>query len=155
MPPQPLVPGPEADGLSRGKEEEWRPPVTVENLQGFTEEMFADWRQNFLLPLAQSPYRYTINSITLAAVPGVEREWTLLIALDDGAAIRVNDFAAWDEGRQTYFYSGLQRAMSGLDQARRKDPVLNRYVVQVNRAKQAKKKEVVLVQADPNERVAD
>lgn len=124
----PRQPTLESGGIARGKLEAWRAPVTVENLQGFDQEMFADLQRNFIEPLARGPYRYAIDSITLAAVPEVDREWTLLMALDTGAAIRVENFVAWDEIRQTYFYDGLHRALAGLEKARRADPVLNRYV---------------------------
>src|SRR5688572_5650599 len=64
--------------VTRGKEETWRAPVTVENMQGFSDELYGDLRRNFLDPLASGPYRYAIDSITLAAVPEVDHEWTLL-----------------------------------------------------------------------------
>jgi hypothetical protein len=124
----PKQPVPESSDIERGKEHEWRAPVSVENLQMFDDEMLADFRKNVIEPLSKGSYRYTIDSIRLAASPDMDREWDLLIGLDNGAAIRVEHFVEWNESRQTYFSSGYRRALAGLEKARHADPVLNRYV---------------------------
>ncbi len=141
--------------VARGKVETWNAPVTVENLQGFDEEMFADLRRNVLVPLSKGPYRYAIDSITLAAMPGVEREWTLLVALDNGAAVRVEQFAQWDESKQSYFTGGLQRAMGGLKEASRKDEALGRYVAAVSTPRKVTRTDVLIAKTEAANRESD
>lgn len=133
--------------------------MTVENIQGFSDELYGDLRRNFLDPLASGPYRYAIDSITLAAVPEAEHEWTLLLALDDGAAVRVENFVEWDAARESYFTSGYKRARAGLDDVMRKDPALRRYIASVTKPKTPSKREQVLVaraeSQDSEARLAD
>ncbi len=151
MPAAPAQPAPEA-ALARGKSDAWHPPVTVENMQGFDEEMFADLRKNFIEPLEHGPYRFAIESIRLAAVPNLTREWTLLMALDDGASIRVEDFVQWNEHEQSYFKDGFRRTLAGLDRAKKKDPALGRYVAQLT--KRRKPLAAFLVPAEPEAELA-
>lgn len=144
-PVPPKQPANEA-AITRGKSQDWEASVTVENVQGFNESMFADLRRTVIEPLSKGPYRYAINSITLAAVPGLDREWNLLVALDNGAAIRVEDFVQWDESRQSYFSHGYKRALTGLREAGRKDEALGRYVATVSNPKKPTKAELRIAQ---------
>jgi|GEM_PF-3798614 len=118
---------------ARGKPESWRAPVSVDNMDGMSEELYSDLRKNFIEPLQSGPYRYTIESIRLAAVPGLVNEWTMLMSLDDGAAIRVDNFSQWDERTQSYFHDGYRRTLTGLAKVQRKDEALNRYVTKVTK----------------------
>lgn len=158
MPAAPHQPAHEISTV-RGKSEDWRPPVSIENVQGFDEETFADLRKNFIEPLTASPYRYAIDAIQLVAVPEAVREWTLFLTLDNGGNIRVDDFVEWNEARQTYFHSGLKRTLAGLEQASRRDPALGRYVAQHGKKRKLSKAEIAVAQAEAHarnsERVVD
>jgi hypothetical protein len=143
VPPAPTQVALESSDITRGKLESWRAPVRVENLQAFDEEMFADLRRNVIEPLARGPYRYTIDSMTLASVPEGFREWTLLIGLDNGATVKVDHFVAWDEAKQSYFKDGFKRALTGLDQVRKKDAALDRYVAHWSNPRHGKKLEAI------------
>lgn len=138
---------PEAE-ITRGKEDTWRAPVTVENIQSFTEEMYGDFRRNFIEPMAHGPYRYAINAVRLAAVPDAESEWALMISLDDGAMVRVENFVQWNESKQSYFADGLKRAKAGLARVGRMDPAMHRYVNAVTKPKQPSKQEMMVAKAE-------
>ena len=129
---------------ARGKPDSWRAPVSVENLDAMSEELYADLRKNFIEPLQNGPYRYTIESIHLAAAPGLVNEWTMLLTLDDGASVRVDNFSEWDERTQSYFHDGLRRTLDGLVRVQKKDAALNRYVAKVSKPRKPTKADVLV-----------
>jgi hypothetical protein len=129
---------------ARGKPDTWRAPVAVENLDAMNEELYADLRKNFIEPLQNGPYRYTIESIKLAAVPGLVNEWTMVMALDDGASIRVDNFSEWDERTQSYFHDGLRRTLDGLARVQKKDAALNRYVAKTSKPRKPTKADLMV-----------
>lgn len=133
---------------ARGKPDTWRAPVAVENLDAMDEELYADLRRNFIEPLQNGPYRYAIESIRLAAVPGMVREWTLLMSLDDGATIRVDNFAEWDERTQSFFHAGYERTLNGLARVQKKDGALNRYVAKVSKPRKPTKADLMVARTE-------
>jgi hypothetical protein len=118
----------EASKVTRGRDVVYRAPVTIENAQMLTPAAFQDLQNHFLRPLQLGPWRYVIEGITLDAESEQDREWTLLVALDTGARIKVENFGAWDEASRSYFRGGYRRTLRGLEEARAVDPALDRYV---------------------------
>ena len=133
---------------ARGKTDTWRAPIAVENAEGFDEQMFADFRKNFIEPLQNGPYRYSIESIRLAAVPNLIREWTLLMTLDDGASVRVDNFVQWDERAQSYFKDGYRRTLEGLRRVTRNDEALNRYVAKTEKPRKPTKADLMVARTE-------
>jgi hypothetical protein len=117
----------EASAVTRGRPREYRPPVTIENAQVFDAASFQEFRSQFLVPLTEGPWRYVVDGITLDADSEEDREWTLLIALDTGARVKVENFGAWDEITHSHFRGGYQQALRGLQLARAQDRALDRY----------------------------
>src|SRR3954468_17205794 len=87
----------ESGGKTRGRSAAYVAPVTVENAQQLNSAAFRDLRNNFLLPLQLGPWRYLIDAITLDAEADQVAEWTVLVALDTGARVKIEEFGAWDE----------------------------------------------------------
>lgn len=118
----------ESGGRERGKELSARPSLTVRNAEAFDVEMWRDLRENFLLPIDRGPWRYVVNSITLDAEPLQTGDWTLLVSLDNGVSIKIDDFVDYDGAERSYFSRGLKRTMDAFAQERRRDDSLDRYV---------------------------
>jgi hypothetical protein len=124
---KPRKPVPESSGVTRGRAREYRAPLTIENAHVLSDADFRELQNNFLNPLQTGPWRYAIEGITMDAESDQEREWTLLIALDTGARIKVENFGAWDEETRSHFRGGYLRARRALEMARAQDPSLDRY----------------------------
>ena len=124
----PVTPISEAGKVTRGRDVLYRAPVTLENAQMLAPAAYQDLQNHFLLPLQLGPWRYVIDGITLDAEAEQDREWTVLIALDTGARIKVENFGAWDETTQSYFRGGYRRTLRALEEIRAEDPALDRYV---------------------------
>jgi hypothetical protein len=118
----------EAGKVTRGRDVVYRAPVTIENAQVLPADAYQDLQNHFLLPLQLGPWRYVIEGITLDAEAAQDREWTLLIALDTGAHVKVENFGAWDESTQSYFRGGYRRTLRALEEIRATDPALDRYI---------------------------
>ena len=123
----PVTPISEAGKVTRGHAVVYRAPVTIENAQMLTTAAYQDLQNQFLLPLQLGHWRYVIEGITLDAEGEQDREWTVLIALDTGARIKVENFGVWDELTKSYFRDGYQRTIRALDEIRAADPALDRY----------------------------
>jgi hypothetical protein len=117
----------EAGKITRGRDVVYRAPVTIENAQVLSPAAFQDLQHHFLLPLQLGPWRYVIDSITLDAEADEDREWTLLVALDTGARIKVENFGVWDEATQSHFRGGYRKTIRALEEVRASDPALDRY----------------------------
>jgi hypothetical protein len=118
----------ESGARPRGHNPAYVAPVTIEGAQQLNQTAFQDLRAHFLLPLQLGPYRYALEAITLQAQSENVAEWTLLLALDTGARIKIEDFGVWDEKTQSNFTLGYRRTLSALNRAREEDPSLDRYV---------------------------
>ena len=118
----------ETSAITRGRSTAYRAPVTIENAQMFAAWSFQDFRNQFLLPVEGGQWRYVIEAITLAADEDQEGDWTLLIALDTGARIKLENFAGWSEELKSLFAVGYQRALRALEEVRQRDPALDRYL---------------------------
>ena len=118
----------ESGPIHRDKPGTRTPRVVIENAQMFDNAMFSDLRKNFLIPIEAGPYRYTIDSIMLEADADAPGEWALVVLLDTGAQVRLDDFVDRDEQSETDFSHGYRRLMSALDRVRSRDGALDRYV---------------------------
>ena len=118
----------ESGPVHRDKPGTRTPRVVIENAPMFDNAMFSDLRKNFLSPIEAGPYRYTIESITLEADADVPGEWALVVLLDTGTQVRLDDFVDRDEQGGTDFANGYRRLMTALDRVRSSDGALDRYV---------------------------
>ncbi len=122
------APPAESAGITRGHASKYRAPVTIENAQALSTQDFQELQNQFLIPLQQGRWRYAIEGITLDADGNPPGEWTLLIALDNGQRVKVENFGAWDEATRSHFRGGYRQTLKALELARGQDPALDRYV---------------------------
>ena len=132
----------ESGAISRGRLLSYRPPVTIENAQALNLATYRDLQEQFLSPIEQGPWRYVIEGITLDGAPEVDGEWTLLVALDTGARVKLENFGAWDEKSGTCFKDGYRRLVRALAEIRSRDASLDRYLNYWSRSRQAARKTV-------------
>lgn len=119
---------PESGPVTRGRPETYTPRVAVENAQLFDAAMFADLRSNFLTPIEGSAYRYTIDSITFDADANSPGVWALVVVLDTGAEVKLDDIVPRDAEGRTHFSQSYRRMITALNRVRSGDGALDRYV---------------------------
>src|SRR5688572_8979797 len=96
------APPAESASITRGHTAKYRAPVTIENAQSLSTQDFQELQTQFLQPLQSGRWRYAIEAITLDASGKPEGEWTLLVALDNGLRVKVENFGAWDEATKSH-----------------------------------------------------
>jgi hypothetical protein len=118
----------EASSITRGHLPGYRAPLTIENAHLFEPWAFRDFQSQFVVPLQQGPWRYVMEAITLDAASETEPRWRLIIALDTGARVTLEDFEGWTADRQPMFAAAYGRTLAALRSAQRADPALDRYI---------------------------